>query len=133
MNIHFSIYKNEKGNALFKDDSENDIYKKMLSLILILKQINKSKMLLKHLPLCLIFTSNILVAQYTIKGMITGQTQIISGARVTLFNSDTTYFIEERSDDFGMFYFSNVSAGAYKIGVAKMCIRDRSWHFLVKK
>jgi hypothetical protein len=91
----------------------------MLSLIVILKQTNKSKMLLKHLPLCLIFTSNILVAQYTIKGMITGQTQIISGARVTLFNSDTTYFIEERSDDFGMFYFSNVSAGAYKIGVAK--------------
>ncbi|MBK6785111.1 MAG: DUF1929 domain-containing protein [Saprospiraceae bacterium] len=76
-------------------------------------------MLLKHLPLCLIFTSNILVAQYTIKGMITGQTQIISGARMTLFNSDTTYFIEERSDNFGMFYFSNVSAGAYKIGVAK--------------
>ncbi|MBK6666395.1 MAG: carboxypeptidase regulatory-like domain-containing protein [Saprospiraceae bacterium] len=76
-------------------------------------------MLLKYLPLCLIISSKMLVAQYTISGKITVSSQSIGDARVTLFNSDTTYFIEERSDDFGMFYFSNVSAGAYKIGVAK--------------
>jgi hypothetical protein len=76
-------------------------------------------MQIKYFSIYLIFSGNILFAQNTITGKITEQTQTVSGARVTLFNSDTTYFIEERSDDFGMFYFSNVSEGAYKIGVAK--------------
>ncbi len=70
----------------------------MLSLILILKQINISKMLLKYLPLCLIISSKMLVAQYTISGKITVSSQSIGDARVTLFNSDTTYFVEKRSD-----------------------------------
>ncbi|MBC7885391.1 MAG: DUF1929 domain-containing protein [Saprospiraceae bacterium] len=65
------------------------------------------------------FSSNILFAQYSIKGKITEQTQTISGARMTLFNSDTTYFMERRSDNIGMFFFSNVPSGTYKIGVAK--------------
>ena len=91
----------------------------MLSLIELFKQINKCLMQIKYFSIYLIFSGNILFAQNTITGKITEQIQTVSGARVTLFNSDTTYFIEERSDDFGMFYFSNVSEGAYKIGVAK--------------
>lgn len=91
----------------------------MLSLILILKQINISKMLLKYLTLCLIISSKMLVAQYTISGKITVSSQSIGDARVTLFNSDTTYFVEERSDNIGIFSFSDVPFGTYTIGVAK--------------
>jgi len=76
-------------------------------------------MLLKYFSIYLIFSGNILFAQYSITGKITEQTQTISGARMTLFNSDTTYFMERRSDNIGMFIFSNVPTGTYKIGVAK--------------
>jgi hypothetical protein len=60
-----------------------------------------------------------LVAQYTISGKITVSSQSIGDARVTLFNSDTTYFVEERSDNIGIFSFSDVPFGTYTIGVAK--------------
>ena len=76
-------------------------------------------MLLKYLPLCLIISSKMLVAQYTISGKITVSSQSIGDARVTLFNSDTTYFVEERSDNIGIFSFSDVPFGTYTIGVAK--------------
>lgn len=60
-----------------------------------------------------------MIAQYSISGKITEQTQPISGARMTLFNSDTSYFKEGRSDSNGMFLFSNLPAGSFTIGVAQ--------------
>jgi hypothetical protein len=75
-------------------------------------------MIIRYLPIYLILSCNILVAQYSISGKITEQTQSISGARMTLFSNDTTYFLEGRSDSNGMFLFSNVPAGTYTIGVS---------------
>lgn len=90
-------------------------------------------MKLKYLTIYFIFSFNILHAQYFITGKISEQTQTIGGVRMTLFNSDTTYFIEERSDNFGMFYFSNVSAGAYKIGAAKSNYNYKEFNIIIKE
>lgn len=90
----------------------------MLPLIVLLKQIKINRML-KYFSIYLIFSCNILIGQYSIKGKITEQMQSISGARITLFNSDTTYFMEGRSDNIGIFSFLDVPSGIYKIGVAK--------------
>lgn len=68
----------------------------------------------------LLLLTNSLFAQFSISGLISDQSVPISGARVTLFNNDTTFFQEERSDNSGVFQFFNVLAGTYTIGVAKL-------------
>ena len=58
-------------------------------------------------------------AQINLAGKISSNGQNINGARVTLFNSDTTYFNEDRTNSIGEYLFSNIESGEYKIGVAK--------------
>jgi len=61
----------------------------------------------------------ITTAQYSITGKITAQFPAINAARVTLFNRDTTFFKEVRSNDLGSYLFSNIPTGNYVISVAK--------------
>src|SRR3989338_8298973 len=53
----------------------------------------------------------------TVSGLVQIGTNPVAGARVTLFNADTSDFREIRSAGDGSFSFSPVS-GAYRLGVA---------------
>lgn len=57
-------------------------------------------------------------SQFNIGGVVKDQpfTQWMSGARVTLFNSDTTFFRETRVDNSGTYSFSNTPSGSYSLG-----------------
>ncbi len=62
-----------------------------------------------------------LLAQFTIDGTVSYQSvNPVQAARVTLFNSDTTTFMETRTASNGNFTFTNVVAGNYTLGVAKL-------------
>lgn len=57
--------------------------------------------------------------QFTINGTISPPGGgAINSARITLFNVDTTYFAEERSDASGNYSFSNIPAGSFTIGAS---------------
>lgn len=90
-------------------------------------------MLQKYVFLWLFFWGNILLAQYTITGKIANSIQAVEGARVTLFNSDTTYFLEKRSTNMGLYIFSNIPTGNYKIGVAKPDYNYKESNILVNE
>ncbi len=67
----------------------------------------------------LLFTLNLKSnGQFSIGGAVRDQpfTQWMTGARVTLFNSDTTYFRETRVDVSGIYRFTNIPAGNYSLG-----------------
>ena len=70
--------------------------------------------------LWLIMISFIAKSQFSIIGAIAEQpsTQILQGARITLFNADTTFFRETRSSVTGNYTFSNIPANTYSLGVS---------------
>ncbi|MDQ3019048.1 MAG: DUF1929 domain-containing protein [Bacteroidota bacterium] len=57
-------------------------------------------------------------SQFNIGGVVRDQpfTQFMVNARMTLFNSDTTFFRETRADTSGIFSFSNIPSGNYCVG-----------------
>jgi len=57
-------------------------------------------------------------SQYSIGGIVRDQpfTQFMVSARMTLFNSDTTFFREIRADMSGVYSFTNIPPGSYSIG-----------------
>lgn len=71
-----------------------------------------------HFILILLIT-NYSTAQFSISGVISYQGSPVPGVRMTLFNTDTTYFEEERSNNSGVYQFINVPGGTYTVGVAK--------------
>ncbi len=71
------------------------------------------------LTLGLVFNLSFSKAQNTISGNISYQASNVEGARITLFNADTSLFFEERSFLDGRYQFSNIPNDNYKIGVAK--------------
>lgn len=75
--------------------------------------------LLVILIIQLLCSYNLIYAQLSIEGIVNYQTQPISGARITLFNKDTSFFKEERTNSLGTFQFSNIPIGIYTLGVAK--------------
>ena len=85
------------------------------------KNINIPFILLKKLILFLLILSfyNSISAQLFVSGTITYQGQPLTGVRITLFNKDTSYFQEERTNMMGKYQFQNVPLGIYTIGAAK--------------
>lgn len=77
-------------------------------------------MKLNYTLFILLFISCLTVrAQNTISGTVTDVTlSPQSGARITLFNSDTTFFREERTNISGNFIFSNVPNSTLRLGIA---------------
>lgn len=59
-------------------------------------------------------------SQFTITGNVTDQpfTQVLQNARLTLFNADTSFFRETRSDISGNYTFSNIPSNTYALGVS---------------
>ncbi len=58
-------------------------------------------------------------SQYNIAGRVkTSSGTPIANVRVTLFNSDTTIFVEKRTNANGIYIIRNIVAGSYTIGVA---------------
>ncbi len=57
-------------------------------------------------------------SQFSIGGTVRDQpfTQFMINARMTLFNSDTTFFRETRADMSGVYSFTNIPPGSYSIG-----------------
>ena len=70
--------------------------------------------------LCLLITSFSAKSQFSITGALTDQpfTQVLQDVRLTLFNADTTFFRETRSDIAGNYSFSNIPANTYSLGVS---------------
>ncbi len=67
----------------------------------------------------LFFTLSVKVfSQFSIGGAVRDQpfTQWMAGARVTLFNNDTTFFRETRVDTSGIYQFMNIPGGNYSLG-----------------
>ena len=58
-------------------------------------------------------------AQYSISGTVTAQSLPVTDARVTLFNSDTTFFLEKRTNLIGNYTLSAIPSGNYTLGIAK--------------
>lgn len=59
--------------------------------------------------------------QYTITGLVNdSSSNPISGARITLFDSTLSVFIEERTDLAGLFTVNNIPPGNYSLGVEKL-------------
>jgi len=59
-------------------------------------------------------------AQFSVSGTVsTIPTGILSGARVTLFDSAAGFFTERRTDGAGSFSFNGIPAGTYKVGATK--------------
>ena len=75
------------------------------------------KIILLLLPFCSYKNS---CAQFVVSGTINFQAQPVTGARITLFNNDTSFFRELRSNEFGKYQFSNVPIGKYTLGIAKL-------------
>lgn len=77
---------------------------------------------MKHVILfaTLIITSITANSQFNITGNIQDQpfTQYLPGARITLFNVDTTFFREARADVSGNYSFTNIPANTYSLGVS---------------
>lgn len=63
---------------------------------------------------------NSISAQLSLSGTINYQSLPVTGARITLFNKDTTFFQEERTNSLGYYQFSNLPPGDYTLGVAKL-------------
>ncbi|MEO5572809.1 MAG: galactose oxidase-like domain-containing protein [Bacteroidia bacterium] len=59
-------------------------------------------------------------SQFNVTGTVQDQpfTQFMSGARVTLFNADTTFFRETRVNGSGNYSFTNIPANVYSLGVS---------------
>lgn len=56
----------------------------------------------------------------TLSGIITDPLSIpLTNARVTLYNSDTTFFAEERSDALGMYQFSGLPADNFTVNASR--------------
>lgn len=70
--------------------------------------------------IALSLSSSSLQAQFSITGNITAQSLPVSGARITLFNSDTTFFVEERTNLAGNYLVTGIPSGIYTMGVAKI-------------
>jgi len=61
-----------------------------------------------------------LSAQNTLSGTLTsGISQPVEGARLMVFNADTSFFAESRSGLLGNYSFNNIPNGNYTLGVAK--------------
>lgn len=58
-------------------------------------------------------------SQLNISGIVDYQTQPIKDVRVTLFNKDTSFFEEERTNALGKYQFANIPTDIYTIGVEK--------------
>ncbi len=72
------------------------------------------------------------VGQNSISGtIIIDNLQLAIGARVIIFNSDTTLFQETRSDASGYFRFSNIANGAYTLGIANPGLNYKDTTFTV--
>lgn len=68
----------------------------------------------------LIFLSIASALAQSISGTITDPMSTpLMDVRVTLHNSDTTFFAEERSDALGMYQFSGVPAGSYTVNASR--------------
>ncbi len=68
----------------------------------------------------LLIISLVAKSQFNITGTVQDQpfTQYLTGARVTLFNVDTTFFRESRADVSGNYSFTNIPANTYSLGVS---------------
>ncbi|MDQ3142861.1 MAG: DUF1929 domain-containing protein [Bacteroidota bacterium] len=78
----------------------------------------RNKKILYYLFLLLI--TNTSFGQFSIAGKVTKLLIPEAGARVTLYNKDTTFFEEERTDATGGYMFSNILPGKYTIGISKL-------------
>lgn len=78
------------------------------------------KILILFFSLAFTFTSTSVKSQFSISGNVTSQSLSIVNARVTLFNTDTSFFREDRTLSSGNYLFSNIPTGAYTLGVAKL-------------
>lgn len=58
-------------------------------------------------------------SQLNISGIVDYQTMPIKDVRVTLFNKDTSFFEEERTNALGKYQFANIPTDIYTIGVEK--------------
>ncbi|MBA3648728.1 MAG: DUF1929 domain-containing protein [Chitinophagales bacterium] len=68
--------------------------------------------------LLVIFYASDLYGQYSIKGKVKDSAQLpIINTRVTLFNSDTTVFIENRTTATGKYNIKDVASGNYTLGI----------------
>lgn len=56
-------------------------------------------------------------AQLYVSGIVDYQVQPIKNVRVTLFNKDTSFFKEERTNALGKYQFTNIPPGVYTIGI----------------
>ena len=67
-----------------------------------------------------IFVTNS-IGQYSISGQVNDSSSIgIAGARITLFDSTLSYFVEKRTDVSGTFTINNIPAGNYSLGAEKI-------------
>ena len=67
-----------------------------------------------------IFVTNS-IGQYSISGQVNDSlSNGIAGARITLFDSTLSYFVEKRTDVSGTFSINNIPAGNYSLGVEKI-------------
>ncbi|MCB9290737.1 MAG: DUF1929 domain-containing protein [Lewinellaceae bacterium] len=58
--------------------------------------------------------------QFSVAGNVADNiTAAVPGARIILFNTDTTFFAERRTDTNGDFKFTNIASGNYTLGIAK--------------
>lgn len=54
----------------------------------------------------------------TVSGKVSDSISAVAGARVTLFNADTSFFREARTDAAGFFRVENVPTGSYRLGAS---------------
>lgn len=69
---------------------------------------------------CLCLLIGQCVAAQTVSGTINDIADLpLQNVRVTLYNSDTTYFNEDRTDALGAYVFNSVPAGSYLLNASR--------------
>ncbi len=70
--------------------------------------------------IALSLSNSFLQAQFSVTGNVNAQSLPVAGARVIAFNSDTTFFIEERTTITGNYTLTGLPSGNYRLGFAKI-------------
>ena len=82
-----------------------------------------NRYILIHSVICIFITlvcfSNVFAQD--ISGKVgDGSGYSISGARITLFSKDTSFFAETRTDSYGNYHYSGLTKGEYEIGITSL-------------
>ena len=81
--------------------------------------INRFRVITYILATTWTFSFDVTAIGQNLSGTITDSSgNHVVGARVTLFNADTSYFLEERTGGVGTYFFTNVPASNYRLGVS---------------